>query len=52
MCAGKEDSSHVGSHELYPETAVHPGIVVHVCEDPEGYATRPAILQTRRPVIE
>lgn len=38
-----------GTHEVQPASDSIPGIVVHVCEDPEGFADRPTILQTRRP---
>ncbi|XP_071112744.1 calcipressin-3-like isoform X1 [Haliotis cracherodii] len=39
------------SHELHPPSESQPGIVVHICEDPEGYndPNRPRIVQTRRP---
>lgn len=37
------------THEVQPPTESLPSIVVHVCEDPEGYATRPQLIQTRRP---
>jgi len=37
------------SHELHPPSPCHPAIIVHICEDPEGFADRPKILQTRRP---
>ncbi|XP_076445020.1 calcipressin-3-like isoform X2 [Babylonia areolata] len=36
-------------HEVQPASENSPGIVVQLCEDPEGYANRPTILQTRRP---
>ncbi|KAL8584347.1 hypothetical protein ACOMHN_031967 [Nucella lapillus] len=38
-----------GTHELQPASDHLPGIVVHICEDPEGYANRPAMIQTQRP---
>lgn len=38
------------SYELHSGGGTQPSIVVHICEDPEGYADRPAkIPQTRRP---
>ncbi|KAK7494816.1 hypothetical protein BaRGS_00013943 [Batillaria attramentaria] len=36
------------AHELHPPSASQPSIVVHVCEDPEGYTQHP-IVQTRCP---
>ncbi|KAL5010165.1 hypothetical protein ScPMuIL_012470 [Solemya velum] len=39
------------AHEVHPPSKNQPGIVVHVCEDPEGYLSKPKtpIVQTRRP---
>lgn len=38
------------SYELHSGRGNQPSIVVHICEDPEGYAERPSkIPQTRRP---
>lgn len=37
------------SHELHPASDSAPGIVVHICEDPDGFENRPKIEQTRRP---
>lgn len=38
------------SYELHSGGGTQPSIVVHICEDPEGYAERPTkIPQTRRP---
>ena len=37
------------SHELHPASESAPGIVVHICEDPDGFENRPKIEQTRRP---
>ncbi len=39
------------SHELHPASDSAPGIVVHICEDPDGFENRPKIEQTRRPDI-
>ena len=36
------------AHELHAASEEHPSIVVHICEDPEGYGSMP-IAQTRRP---
>lgn len=38
------------AHELHPQSDNHPGIVVHICEDPDGYNEGPKISQTRRPI--
>ncbi|ELU08057.1 hypothetical protein CAPTEDRAFT_181941 [Capitella teleta] len=38
------------AHEVHPPSDKHPGIVVHICEDPVGYATRPKLQQTTCPV--
>ncbi|CAH1799303.1 unnamed protein product [Owenia fusiformis] len=35
-------------HELHPPVDNAPAIVVHICEDPEGYKDKP-LVQTRRP---
>ena len=40
------------SHELHPQSDKHPGIVVHICEEPEHPRLDmlpPKIIQTRRP---
>ncbi|KAL4233782.1 Calcipressin [Mactra antiquata] len=39
------------AHEIHPPSKDQPGIVVHICEDPEGYRTqeKPGIVQTRCP---
>lgn len=39
------------AHELHPPSKDQPGIVVHVCEDPDGYRSneKPAIVQTKCP---
>lgn len=41
------------AHELHPPTEDQPGIVVHICEDPEGFrspgAPKPRIVQTKCP---
>ena len=39
------------AHELHPQSESQPGIVVHICEDPEGYKdpNRLKIFQTKRP---
>ncbi|CAD5121638.1 DgyrCDS10130 [Dimorphilus gyrociliatus] len=38
-------------HELIPATGNHPGIIVHISENPDGFTNsdRPKIIQTRRP---
>lgn len=37
------------THELHPASESQPGIVVHVCEDPENYTQHPSMIQTRCP---
>jgi len=37
------------SHEIHAASDRLPGIVVHVCEDPEGFMNRPRMLQTSCP---
>lgn len=37
------------AHELHPPSASQPGIVVHICKDPEGFKERPLIQQTKCP---
>ena len=39
------------AHEIHPASEEHPGIIVHICEDPEGFRdpTKPKIEQTRNP---
>ncbi|XP_041352055.1 calcipressin-1-like [Gigantopelta aegis] len=39
------------AHELHPQSESQPGIVVHICEDPEGFKDpdRLRIVQTKRP---
>lgn len=37
------------AHEIHPPSKDQPGIVVHICEDPEGYREKGNIVQTRCP---
>ncbi|KAH3734391.1 hypothetical protein DPMN_040831 [Dreissena polymorpha] len=39
------------AHEIHPQSKDQPGIVVHICEDPEGYRSpgKPCIQQTKCP---
>ncbi|XP_060555432.1 protein sarah-like, partial [Ruditapes philippinarum] len=37
------------AHEIHPPSKDQPGIVVHICEDPEGYREQGGIVQTRCP---
>ncbi|KAK7107619.1 hypothetical protein V1264_015512 [Littorina saxatilis] len=46
----REQSQNGGEiHEVHPPSQTMPAIVVHLCEDPEGFSERPMVLQTRRP---
>lgn len=37
------------AHEIHPPSKDQPGIVVHICEDPEGYKEKGNMAQTRCP---
>lgn len=37
------------AHELHPMSDEIPAIQVHVCDDPEGYKSRPGVIHTPRP---
>lgn len=39
------------AHELHAQTDEHPGIIVHICDEPDGFKHKVPILQTKRPEV-